>query len=271
MGIVIAVANQKGGVGKSSTAHAIITWLALSGEKVLAIDLDSQRNLTYTMGADEERITALEVLHGTAPAEQAIQHTATGDIIAASRALAGSDKNLTGKGAHLRLKNAITALRGGYDYIILDTPPALGILTINAFCAADYVVIPAQADIYSLQGIGELHDTITEVQRASNPDLKIAGILITRYSGRAILTRDVSDMITEAAEGYQTKVYKAKIREGIAVKEAQACKQDIFSYAPRSNPASDYNDFMKELLADISPRSKKRPARSILGQYQKRK
>lgn len=243
---IIAVANQKGGVAKSTTAHTLSSWLHLNGRKSLLIDLDPQGNATYTAGAETAGKTILDVIHGKAKATDAIQHTESGDIIAASNLLAGSDKEI---GAAGQLKKAIVGL--DYEFIIIDTPPALGMLTINAFTAATRVIIPAQADVYSLQGIGDLYSTIKAVQAKANPGLTIAGILITRYSGRPTLSRSIAELLEDTAAQLQTKVYTAKIREGIAIKEAQARKQSIFAYAPKSNPAQDYSDFIKELLTDI--------------------
>lgn len=251
MAEIIAIANQKGGVGKTTTAHATGQGLIFNGYKVLFIDLDNQANLSYTMRASLDSLTAYEVLNGKATAAEAIQHTEAGDIIAASPQLAISDRTLQAEGADLILKKALEPIASQYEFIIIDCPPALGILTINAFSAASRVIIPAQADIYSLQGIGQLYSTITAVQQYTNPELKIAGILITRYSGRAILSRDLSELLTDTAEQLKTKVYKTQIREAIAVKEAQAQKQSIFSYVAKSNPAKDYNSFINELLEDM--------------------
>ena len=151
----------------------------------------------------------------------------------------------------MRLKSALEAIAKSYDFIIIDTPPALGILTINALTAADGVIIPAQASIYSLQGIGQLAATIKAVQQHTNPALQIYGILITRYNGRAILSRDISELLTDTAEQLKTKVFETRIREAIAIKEAQAHRQNIFDYAAKTNPAKDYNAFIDELLKDL--------------------
>lgn len=243
---IIAIANQKGGVAKTTTAHALSSWLHMNGRKSLLIDLDPQCNATYTAGADVAGLTVLDVINGKAKAAGAIQHTQSGDIIAACNLLAGSDKEI---GSPTQLKKALAGL--SYEFIIIDTPPALGMLTVNAFTAATSVIIPAQADIYSLQGIGDLYATIKAVQAKANPGLTIAGILLTRYSGRATLSRNIAELVEDTAKQLKTKVYKAKIREGIATKEAQANRQSLFEYAPRSKPAQDYSDFIKELLKDI--------------------
>lgn len=251
MAEILVVANQKGGVGKSTTAHAIGSWLFENGYKVLYVDLDSQCNLTYTLDGNSDELSVFEILQGKARVDEGIQNTATGDLISGSEQLSGSDRELNGDGAELKLKQALEPIVQNYDYIIIDTPPALGILTINAFTAADRVIIPAQADIYSLQGIGQLYRTIKAVQEHTNLDLKIAGILITRYNGRTILTRDLSELINQTAEQLNTKVFEWKIRESIVIKEAQASNKSIFEYAAESNPAKDYDRFMKELLEDI--------------------
>lgn len=245
---IIAIANQKGGVGKSTTAHAIGTGLIFNGYKVLFIDLDNQCNLSYTMEADTAGRTVYDLLHGSGTAAETIQHTKQGDIIAGSPKLAGSDRDLDKADA---LEKAIKNIAANYDFIIIDTPPALGVLSINALAVADNVIIPAQADIYSLQGIGQLYNTIEAVKDRINKNIKIAGLLITRYNGRAILSRDISQMLTDTAEQLKTKVFNTRIREAIAIKEAQAHKQSIFYYAPKSNPAKDYNNFINELIKDL--------------------
>ena len=256
---IIAIANQKGGVAKTTTAHALSSWLHLNGRKSLLIDLDPQGNATYTAGANTVGKTILDVIHGKAKATDAVQHTASGDIIAANNLLAGSDKEIR---AADQLKKAVAGL--DYDFIIIDTPPALGMLTINAFTAASRVIIPAQADIYSLQGIGELYSTIKAVQAKANPGLIIAGILLTRYNGRTTLSRNITELVEETAAQLSTKVYKTKIREGIATKEAQASKQSIFEYAPRSKPAQDYAAFIKELLKDMPSQPRKSPYKRFM-------
>jgi chromosome partitioning protein len=244
---VIAVINQKGGVGKSTTAHAIGAGLTLKGYRVLYVDLDAQGNLSYTLRADTNGLTAMELLQGR-NTQAAIQRTAQGDIIASSPSLAGADTIITAVGKEYRLREALEPLGGLYDYCIIDTPPALGILTINALTACNGAIIPAQADIYSLQGISQLHTTIETVKQYCNPALTIKGIVLTRYNSRAIISREVADMIEQTAGQLQTKLYKAKIRECTAIKEAQATQQDIYSYAPRSNAAADYTALIAEIL-----------------------
>lgn len=241
---VVAVVNRRGGVGKTVTAHALGAGLKQKGKKVLYIDLDSQMNLTYDTGAENTEPTAMEMLTRQVSASETIAHTAQGDIIPASAELSTADIAITETGKEYRLKEAIDGLK--YDFIIIDTPPALGILTTNALTAADRVIIPAQAEIHSLQGIGLLKDTLDAVRKYTNPKLKIDGILLTRYNSRAIISQDMRTDLEEMAKQMQTRVYDAPIRECTAIKEAQALQQDIFTYAPRSNAAKDYSMFITQ-------------------------
>lgn len=244
----IAIINRKGGVGKTATAQALGAGLIKKGCKVLYVDLDSQTNLTYGLEADAGGLSSMDVLEGKAKAQDAVQHTAQGDIIPASEDLAGADAVIKDTGKEYRLKEALEDLAGSYDYAIIDTPAALGTLTINALTAAQSVIIPVQADIYSLQGIGQLSQTIEAVKKYCNPALYIRGILTTRYNGRAIISKDMLSNLEEAAGQLKTILYRTPIRECISIKEAQASQQDIYSYAPRSNAAKDYSAFVEEFL-----------------------
>jgi chromosome partitioning protein len=248
--ITYSIINQKGGVGKSTTALAIGAGLSLKGYSVLYVDLDAQGNLSYTMGASTQGYNAMGVLQRPDTARSEVQHLEQGDIIASSPALAGADAVITETGKEYRLKEALQGLSGDYDYCIIDTPPALGILTVNALTACGGVIIPAQADIYSLQGISQLNNTLQTVKRYCNPVLSIMGIVLTRYNGRAIIRREVAEMLEQTARGLNTKLYKSRIRECTALVEAQATKQNIYSYAPRSNAAADYKALVAEILGE---------------------
>ena len=248
MNEIIAVINQKGGVGKSTSVHALGAGLAIKKHKVLFIDLDPQGNLSYALNLNSD-VTSFEVIMNQAKISEAIQKCSIGDGIASSSELSAADIALTKTGKEYRLKEALEIIRNDYSYIIIDTPPALGILTINALTACTSVIIPAQADIFSLQGIGQVYNTIKAVQQYCNPSLFIRGILITRYNARSILSRDVSEMIADTAAKLHTCVFKTAIRESVSIKEAQAKQEDIYSYAPKSNPAIDYEAFVKEFLS----------------------
>ena len=244
----IAVVNQKGGVGKSTTAAALASGLSLRGFNVLSIDLDAQSNLTYALGAAGSNKTALGVLTGETTATEARTKTYAGDIIPASKALSAADSILTDTGKEYRLREALDAIKPEYDFIVIDSPPALGILTVNALTAADSVIIPSQADIYSLQGIEQLYETIKPVKKYTNKDLKIEGILLTRYSPRSILSKEVSGIIEQFADHIGTRVFDATIREAVAVKEAQISRQGLFTYSPKANVTADYSALIDELL-----------------------
>lgn len=246
----IAIVNRRGGVGKTATAHAIGAGLTLRGYKTLFVDLDSQCNLTFDVGGKTAPLTSMEVLSGTATAQEAIQHTQGGDIIPASPSLAVADTTIDGTGKEYRLKEALEPIAGDYDYIIIDTPPALGVLTVNALTACNSAIIPAQAEVHSIQGIGLLYEAIRAVKKYTNPDLVVKGILVTRYNGRAILSRDMKENLEATALQLGTKVFSTPIRECTAIKEAQATQSDIYSYAPRSNATADYTELINNILEE---------------------
>lgn len=244
---VIAIANQKGGVGKSTTAAALAAGLTLKGERVLAIDMDAQANLTNTSGVTNPEVTALEVLTKEATAEEAIVQAKHYDLIPASNMLTGADARIIETGKEYRLQRALAPVLDRYDYIIIDTPPALGILTINALTACNSVIIPAQADMYSLLGISQLDATMQPVKEFTNPDLTVEGILLTRYNGRTSLSREVVKMAETVAAQLHTKVFKTTIREAVAVKEAQMWQESLYEYAPKANVTADYEALVDEI------------------------
>ena len=251
---VIAVINQKGGVSKTTTALALFSIFNGRGLKTLVVDLDAQANLSFAAGADTQGKTSYDVLMGACPAADAVQHLPEGDAIPAAGALSAADTLLTKTGKEYRLKEALAAISGEYDFVILDTPPSLGILLVNALTAAEEAIVPAQADVFSLQGIDQLADTISAVQKYCNPGLKLAGILITRYNGRAILSRDMASMMEKMAEQLGTRLFRTKIREAVAVREAQARQKSLVAYSPRSKPAADYQSFADEILEECHAR-----------------
>lgn len=249
---IVAIINQKGGVGKSTTAHSIASGFALAGKKVLLVDLDAQGNLSYVCDINTKGNGALGVLLSPETAPDEIQHTRLLDIIPSSVALASADATITSTGKEYRLREALEPLKSKYDVCIIDTPPALGIVTINALTACDGVIIPAQADAYSLQGIVQLYHTLQAVVKYCNNTLKVYGIVLTRYNNRTVIRREVAETLDKTAQHIQTKLYKTKIRECTALVEAQAVKQDIYSYAPSSNATKDYRALLAEVAKDLS-------------------
>lgn len=245
---VISILNRKGGVGKTATVQALGAGLQKKGKRVLFIDLDSQLNLSYGMKADWRAPGSMEVLQREVEPAEAIQHTEQGDILTASEGLATADIKLTETGKEYRLKEALEAIKGKYDYVIIDTPAQLGIVTVNALTASDSVVIPVQAEAYSLMGFNQLYAAIDTVKKYCNSKLKIDGVLITRFDKRPVIGRDMQENMQIIAEQLHTRLYTHPIRECVAVKEAQALQTNIFDYAPRSNAAEDYAAFIEELL-----------------------
>lgn len=240
----ICCINQKGGVGKTTVALATAQGI---GGRVLFVDLDPQRNASSVLGVSGAEWTSLDVLEGECSAREAIASAGSIDAIAADARAANADKRIEGVGAEHRLREALEDVSGDYDYCIIDTPPALGILAVNALTASNIAVIPAQADMFSLEGIGQLASTIEAVRTYSNVTLGVAGIVLTRYNGRTTLSREIREAAQEAAGALGTRVFESTIREGIAVKEAQAVRESIFDYAPRAKVTQDFRSYLSEL------------------------
>ena len=250
---IIAISNQKGGIGKTTTATALTEALSISGYSVLLIDADPQGNATATAGiaANTNAPTLREVLTGTTPVQAAIVRSLTlqADILPSSPMLSGIDRELgDAPGKEYRMKETIAEQAAAYDFIIIDTPPALGTLTVNALTAADYLIIPTTADNYALAGIGQLYQTVRAVLKYCNPSLKIAGILITRHCARTILSRELAEAVEQTAAAMGTHSFLTAIREGVAVREAQAQRMGLFQHAPNSKPAVDYRSFTEEVI-----------------------
>lgn len=249
MSTIIALTNQKGGVGKTTTSSALIGGLASHNKKILGIDLDPQGNLGFSLGLEiEECLTIYEVLKGQCPISDAIQSTEFGDVLPSNILLSSAELEFSRPGREFLLKNALTPILHLYDYIIIDTPPALNILTVNAYVASDSLIIPMIPEILSLLGVSQLKETIDTVTKFYNPKLSVLGILLTKYNKRINLAREVEDMAEKIAEQLNTIVFQPKIRTGIAVAEAPAHGETILKYAPKSNPALDYQEFVDMVL-----------------------
>ena len=246
---IIAVANQKGGIGKTTTSMALATGLKRRGKKTLLVDLDPQANATDTYRAKIEGVgTAYDLLVNLDP--DCIQTTSMGDIVAGDPSLKDANKLLDGVSAAHRLKKGLKEILPNYDYIILDTPPALSVLLTNALTAADVVVIPLTSDRYGLQGLMQLNDTIKDVREYTNPGLKVGGFLLVKYNGRTNLAKAVDESLPKYAERFDTKIFETKIRENIAARKAQAAQMGLFAAAPNSPVAKDYDAFITELLKE---------------------
>lgn len=245
MAITISLVLQKGGVGKSTTSQALASTLGFKHKKVLLIDLDPQTNITYSSGVDNPKRTITDVLGEDCKADEAVIECKYYDLLAADSYLTNVEM---AEVEPTLLKNVIAPLKSKYDFIIIDTPPALGNLSVNALVASDYVIIPTEPRPFALQGLGRLHSTIESVRNGYNSNLKVLGILLIKYHNRTVLNRDLKDMIEDYAKLMNTIVFNATIREGIAVAEAQTVRQPLIDYAKNSNPNIDYKGFTSEVL-----------------------
>ena len=266
MSAVFAIANQKGGVGKTTTAVNLGASLAVAEQKTLVIDLDGQGNATSGLGLDVgiDR-TSYDLLTGRHPAEECVAravHLPLLDVMPASHELFGTEM-LLGKrdGREKILRQALDPIRESYDYILLDSPPSLGLLKLNILSTADSVIIPIQCEYLALEGIGQLLRTIRVVQKRLNSDLDIEGILLTLYDGR---TRHAKQVSVEAKEYFPTKVYDTIIPRNIRLAEAPSFGQPIICYDAVCKGALAYLDLAKEVIERRGNR-KKSDARVVSG------
>lgn len=250
MSKTVAITNQKGGVGKTSTASAMVSGLAEKGYKILAIDLDPQGNLGFCLGAEiDNSPTVYELMKGSVSIDQVIQRNEGIDIIPSNILLSGAELEFNMLGREYLLKNGIAPVRGNYDYIVIDTPPALNILTVNAYTATDNLIIPMIPEILSLLGISQLRETIDLVKSIYNPKIEVLGILLNKYDKRRLLTKDVEEMAEIIAKELHTKVFNTKIRSSVSVAEAPAHGESVYKYSPKANSTKDYRQLVDELIS----------------------
>lgn len=248
---IYTLANQKGGVGKTTSAINIGAFLGYYGQKVLIIDLDPQANATSSLGIDKLTVKngTYEVLIGSAPVAPSILHNPRLklSILPSSPALAGAEVEMLGmEKREYRLKEIIQPILNRYQYILIDCPPSLSILTVNGLVAAeDGVIIPVQCEYLALEGIGQLTNTIKRVQNALFRDLQVRGVIMTMYDGR---TRLAADVVTEVKKFFPTQVFQTIIPRSIRLAEAPSYGLPIAIYAPSSTAAQAYNDLTKEIL-----------------------
>ena len=233
---IITVAVQKGGTGKTVTAASLAQAAQYRNRKVLAIDLDPQGNLSYTLAADMARPNSYDLLTGSRPAAECIQSAL--ELIHVIPASWNLSTITSKRGSARRLQAAITPIKDDYDLIVIDTPPTAGELQYNALQAATGLIIPLQADIYNLQSLYQISDTARQIQ-ASNPALQILGFILTQYDPRSTISRQMQATITQQAAAMGIP-YLGATRAAVAVKEAAALQQSLFKYAPKSKPAADY-------------------------------
>lgn len=243
MATTICVALQKGGVGKSTTAEAVAAIMGTQGKKVLLVDMDSQTNVTYISAAVPEK-TITDVFAGESTTHDAICHCAHYDLLAADDYLANFE---TMEVNAMLLRDCIAEVKAEYDYVLIDTPPALGNLLKNSLVASDFVIIPTDARPLSIKGLDDLEATIEAAQSVSK-GLKILGIVLVKFHERTVLNRQIRDFLEERCQEMGTVLFDTKIREGVAIAEAQAMQQSLIDYAPRSKPCIDYVALTKEII-----------------------
>lgn len=242
---IITVTNQKGGVGKTTTASALVCGLSQRGAKVLGIDLDPQGNLGFTLGADVENGgTIFDVLKGTCPIESAIISTEYGDVLPSDIMLSAAEVEFTAPRREFMLSDKLNAVRSKYDFIVIDTPPALNILTVNAYVASDGLIVPMEAEVLSLVGITQLQETIETVRSTFNPNLRVLGILLNKFNPRLTLSRDILELAGEVAGQLDSRVFQAKVHRGVGVAMAPAHGQSVLTFQPKSRPAQDFQEIV---------------------------
>ena len=242
--MILTVAFGKGGTGKTSTACALAGCAREAGRRVLCVDCDPQSNFTYCLGGDPSQPGLYAVLTGKASCADILQRTEQCDLLPAGLDLAAAEASIDNK--PMTLRDALEPLKGGYDLIVIDTQPSLSSVQFNALCASDGVLLPMEADTFSMMGLYQMAQTIEQAQKV-NRSLKVAGILLTRYKPKQLLAGEVRQDIEQQARAMGTKVFDTYIREGVAVKQAQALQQSLFDYAPKSNTANDYRALFAEL------------------------
>ena len=246
--MILTVAFGKGGTGKTSTAAALANRAKDQGKRVLSVDCDPQANLTFALGGNPAAPGLFSIMTGQTRAIDVIQHTQQTDVISAGSDLSAAELFIMNKpGRDFILKQALAPLRGLYDLIILDTQPDLNTLLVNALTASDAVIMPMQANSFSIMGLYQMQNTIEQVKERCNPTLKIAGIVLTRFKPRQTLASDLKTAIEDQAREMGTKVFNTYIRESVTVEQAQALQQSLFDYAPNSNPANDYKALFDEI------------------------
>jgi chromosome partitioning protein len=253
MGRVVAVANQKGGVGKTTTVHALGAALAQAGQRVLLVDLDPQACLTYSVGLDPESLprSLHDVLVGRNKAVETVVVAGDVSILPAAIDLAGSEVHLVGRvGREHAVGRALEPVKDGYDVVLLDCPPSLGILTINGLTAADFVLIPLQCETLSHRGVGQLLETVADVRAYTQPDLGVLGAVATMYNGR---TRHTREVLADVEARYALPVLEPMIPRSIRFAEAPATGQSILGHAPASVGAVAYRELAQTVMTMLAP------------------
>ena len=244
MAHVISLLNHKGGVGKTTSAINIGAGLVELGNKVMLLDLDPQANLTISLGIQRQRVTIYEALRGESELVP-FNVKPNMDVVTSTLDLSGAEMELVNEpGREFLLRGLFEPLQEEYDYIIIDCPPSLGLLTLNALTSSDTVYIPLQTEFLALQGVAKIKQVIDKVRFRLNKKLNVGGVIATMYDSRKVLNRDVVSTIKKY---FGERVFKTMIRNNVALAEAPAQRMDIFAYAPKSNGAADYLALCREI------------------------
>ncbi|MBR4030793.1 MAG: ParA family protein [Clostridia bacterium] len=250
MGKIIAVANQKGGVGKTTTAVNLSACVASMGKKVLIVDIDPQGNTTGGLGVSARNLkyTIYDVLVNDIPAKDAVADAPyfSMHILASDISLAGAEIELVGvEKREFLLKNALNSIKDNYDFIFIDSPPSLGIITLNGLVAADAVIVPIQCEYYALEGVAQLSNTISMVKKALNPSLDIEGVVMTMFDGRTNLSLQV---VEEVKKHFGKKVYRSLIPRNVRLSEAPSFGEPIIVFDRTASGAAAYTELAKEFI-----------------------